>query len=174
MCMYLLVTKDEMRFSSSQRGAVSPYFTRKHLTTSLKITRVKYRFANDNITIAMGFTGQLLRFDSKGIWSVVVAAEQAGRLPFIGNLAGKLILGGDTLGGATLSRFFAYHVFLIPAFIFALLVLHIYLVFRNGISEPPKGGRLVKRSTYRQWYEDMLKKDGVPFWRRKSAVVATV
>ncbi len=116
------------------------------------------------LTVAMGFTGQLLRFDSKGIWSVVVAAEQAGRLPFIGNLAGKFFLGGDTLGGATLSRFFAFHVFLVPAFIFALLGLHIYLVFRNGISEPPKGGRLVKRSTYRQWYENMLKKDGVPFW----------
>ena len=116
------------------------------------------------LTVAMGFTGQLLRFDSKGIWSVVVAAEQAGRLPFIGNLAGKFFLGGDTLGGATLSRFFAFHVFLIPAIIFALLGLHIFLVFRNGISEPPKGGRLLKRSTYKKWYEDMLKKDGVPFW----------
>lgn len=116
------------------------------------------------MTVAMGFTGQLLRFDSEGIWGVVVGAEQAGRLPFIGNLAGKFFLGGDTLGGATLSRFFAFHVFLIPAIIFALLGLHIFLVFRNGISEPPKGGRLVKRSKYREWYENMLKKDGVPFW----------
>jgi len=116
------------------------------------------------MTVAMGFTGQLLRFDAKGIWSVVVGAEQAGRLPFVGTLAGKFFLGGDTLGGATLSRFFAFHVFLIPAIIFALLGFHIYLVFRNGISEPPKGGRLLKRDTYKQWYENMLKKEGVPFW----------
>ena len=116
------------------------------------------------LTVGMGFTGQLLRFDSKGIWGVVVAAQQAGRLPGIGTLAGRFLLGGDTLGGSTLSRFFAFHVFLIPAIIFALLGLHIYLVFRNGISEPPKAGRLVKRETYRQWYDKMLQKKGVPFW----------
>jgi len=116
------------------------------------------------LTIGMGFTGQLLRFDSKGIWGVVVAAQQAGRLPFIGTLAGRFLLGGDTLGGATLSRFFAFHVFVIPAFIFGLLGLHIYLVFRNGISEPPVAGRLVKKKTYRDWYENLMKKDGVPFW----------
>ena len=116
------------------------------------------------LTVAMGFTGQLLRFDSKGIWSVVVAAQQAGRLPFIGTLAGRFFLGGDTLGGATLSRFFAFHVFLIPAFIFILLGLHLFLVIRNGISEPPVAGRPVVRKTYRDWYKNLMKKDGVPFW----------
>lgn len=116
------------------------------------------------LTVTMGFTGQLLRFDGKGIWGVVVAAEQAGRLPLIGTLAGRFFLGGDTLGGETLSRFFAFHVFVVPAFIFGLLGLHIYLVFRNGISEPPNPGERVKRSNYRMLYKNMLKKEGVPFW----------
>jgi ubiquinol-cytochrome c reductase cytochrome b subunit len=116
------------------------------------------------LTILMGFTGQLLRWDQNGVWSTVVAAEQAGRVPIIGHLLARLLLGGQTVGGATLSRFFAYHVFFIPAIIFGMIGLHLMLVLRHGISEMPSASRPVDPKTYRAWYEKMLEREGVPFW----------
>lgn len=116
------------------------------------------------LTVVMAFTGQLLRWDNNGVWSAVVAAEQLGRIPFFGESISYFLLGGKTINGETLNRFFSMHVFLFPALLFLIVCYHLYLVFRNGISEPPKAGRLLDPKTYRIWYLNLLEKQGVPFF----------
>ena len=116
------------------------------------------------LTVAMGFTGQLLRWDQTAVWATVLAAEMIGRTPLIGKYLARFLLGGKTLGGATLSRFFAFHVFFLPAAIFALVGFHLYLVLHDGISAPPTRGVKVNPKTYRAEYEKLLEERGVPFW----------
>jgi ubiquinol-cytochrome c reductase cytochrome b subunit len=114
-------------------------------------------------TLAMAFTGQLLRWDQDAFWAVVVAAEQAARAPIVGEWLTRLIVAGNNVGGATLTRFYATHVFLIPAATFGLIGMHLYLVVKRGISEPPVAGLPVDRPSYRARYAEMLRR-GIPFW----------
>ncbi len=115
------------------------------------------------LTLGMAFTGQVMRFDQDAYWGLGIGASIASRVPLIGGPLVHLMLGGPTIGGATLSRFFALHVFIVPGAMLGFTGLHLWMVLKLGINEWPMPGRVVRRSTYTQEYEELTHKDGVPF-----------
>ena len=86
------------------------------------------------LVLGLSLTGYLLPWDQKGFWATKVATNIAGITPFIGPSLQRLIIGGSDYGHHTLTRFFALHAGVLPGAIIALLVGHIYLFRRHGIT----------------------------------------
>jgi ubiquinol-cytochrome c reductase cytochrome b subunit len=115
------------------------------------------------MTLGMAFSGQVLRFDQDAYWGLGIGASIASRVPILGPAIVKLMLGGPIIAGATLSRFFALHVFVIPGLLIGFVCLHLLMVLKLGINEWPMPGRIVRRATYEAEYHALTKKDGAPF-----------
>lgn len=115
-------------------------------------------------TLALAFTGQVMRWDQDAYWGLGIGAAIVDRMPVIGNELRAIMLGGPIIAGATLSRFFALHVFVLPGVTIVLVGLHMMLILRHGISEMPKPGDVVDPATYKPAYEERVHRTGVPFF----------
>src|SRR5436309_14698799 len=82
------------------------------------------------MTLGMAFSGQVLRFDQDAYWGLGIGASIASRVPILGPAIVKLMVGGPIIAGATLSRFFALHVFVIPGLLIAFVGLNVWMVLR--------------------------------------------
>ena len=115
------------------------------------------------LTLGMAFSGQVLRFDQDAYWGLGIGVSIVGRVPFIGGQLVDLLMGGPIINGATLTRFFALHVFVIPGTLLALAALHVWMVLKLGVNEWPMPGRIVRRQTYIKEYNELAHHDGIPF-----------
>jgi menaquinol-cytochrome c reductase cytochrome b subunit len=89
------------------------------------------------VILGLSFTGYLLPWDMKALFATKVGIEIAASVPVIGGMI-KVLLAGDStiLGAQTLTRFFAIHVFFLPAALLGLLGAHFIMIRRQGISGP--------------------------------------
>ncbi len=89
------------------------------------------------LTLAMGLTGYLLPFDQRSFWATEVAVALNSSGPLIGPYLADFLRGGAEFGPATLPRFYALHMLLLPGLIGALIGVHLFLVVKLGITAPP-------------------------------------
>jgi quinol-cytochrome oxidoreductase complex cytochrome b subunit len=94
------------------------------------------------VVLAFGATGYLLPWDQWAYWTVTEALEMLGRVPVLGSLSVGVLRGDPVVSGATLSRFFAIHVIVLPWIAFGLLMLHFALLRKHGLASPetPRSG----------------------------------
>jgi len=83
-----------------------------------------------------GFSGYLLPWNELAFFATKVGTDIAGVVPFIGEPILEFLRSGPDVTGATLSRFFGFHVAVFPGIFTVLLTIHLVLVQRQGMSEP--------------------------------------
>lgn len=93
------------------------------------------------VVIGFGFTGYLLPWDQKAFWATTVGTRIAEVTPFFGKWILLIMRGGEELSAVTLARFYGVHVWVLPVALLVLILIHMYLVIRIGISAVPKRGR---------------------------------
>ena len=114
------------------------------------------------LVTVLAFTGYALRWDQEGFWAWEVGIKIGSYSPFVGSYVATFLLGGDTVGPATLSRLFAIHVWLLPALLAPLIGIHLYLLRKHGEfgSEFEYSKRLTELRERKQIEEYALNEEG--------------
>jgi len=89
------------------------------------------------VVFGLSLTGYLLPWDQKGFWATQVATNIAGSLPVIGPEIQRIIIGGPVYGNHTLTHFYALHVGILPPLLIVLMIAHIAVFRRHGVTYPP-------------------------------------
>lgn len=88
------------------------------------------------VSLAFGFTGYLLPWDDLSLSATKVGTDIPRSIPVVGVWVTRLLRGGEDVTGDTLTRFFGFHVSILPVLIFILLAVHVYLIQKHGMSLP--------------------------------------
>jgi ubiquinol-cytochrome c reductase cytochrome b subunit len=90
------------------------------------------------LALILGFslTGYLLPWDQRAYWATVVTINISKLTPLAGEMMAGILRGGPAIGALTLTRWYGAHVIFLPAALVLLIVLHVFLMRRHGISGP--------------------------------------
>ncbi len=90
------------------------------------------------LTLAMGFgfSGYLLPWNTLSFFATRVGTDMVSKVPVIGAWLLHFLRGGEDVTGATLTRFFGFHVAVLPMITTALLGVHLAFIQRQGMHVP--------------------------------------
>jgi len=107
--------------------------------------------------MAEAFFGYLLPWGNMSYWGAQVIISLFGAIPVVGEGLAEWIRGDFVISDATLNRFFAFHVILLPLLLALLVYLHIVALHKTG-SNNPDGVEIKKQKD-----DKGVPLDGIPF-----------
>jgi quinol-cytochrome oxidoreductase complex cytochrome b subunit len=125
------------------------------------------------LAMTFGFTGYLLPWNQLAYFATRVGTQITGVVPVVGQFLLLLLRGGEDVSGATLTRFYAIHVALLPATTALLLGLHLWLVQRHGMSTPASAARPGQPKRAMPFFPNFLLRDVVG-WLTALAILAAL
>jgi quinol-cytochrome oxidoreductase complex cytochrome b subunit len=114
------------------------------------------------LALGFGFSGYLLPWNELAFFATKVGTDIAGVIPFIGKPLMTFLRGGEEVTGATLSRFFGFHVAVLPGLFTVFLGIHLLLIQRQGMSEP-LGIEKDKEKRVMPFFPNFILRD-ITFW----------
>jgi len=88
------------------------------------------------LTLGLGYTGYILPWSQLSFWAGRIGLEMSLSTPILGKWLAGLLFGGVELGQETVTRMYVLHVILLPIVTFGAAVLHVAIVWWQGIAEP--------------------------------------
>lgn len=88
------------------------------------------------LVVCFEFSGYLLPWNQQAYWATTVGTNNLAAVPFIGETLMYLLRAGMQVNQLTLTRFFAFHVAILPTVTIVFLAFHFLMVRRHGIAEP--------------------------------------
>ncbi len=111
------------------------------------------------LALAFGFSGYLLPWNKLAFFATKVGTDIAGVVPVVGEWTLRFLRGGDRVTGGTLSRFYGWHVAILPAFLTVLLGVHLVLVQIQGMSVPPRAEAEASRRRPMKFFPNFALRD---------------
>ena len=87
-------------------------------------------------TLLLSFTGYLLPWDSLAYGAAVIGINLSNASPLVGKYIATLLFGGSSLTDRTVTRMYFIHVFILPVIVTTLIIIHLFIVWVQGIAEP--------------------------------------
>jgi len=111
------------------------------------------------LTLGFGFSGYLLPWNQLAYFATRVGTDVSGTVPVVGEWILRFLRGGDHVSGGTLSRFYGWHVAILPAITSLLIALHVILVQIQGMSVPASEVEIARRRRPMKFFPNFMLRD---------------